>query len=424
VKFLRSIGAWDKVEHGRTQEYHGMEVWDGISGAKISFDPIDSQRRGLGSGVLDAVGEMIPGSQFSRQNRHHGDATAPSASTIATMCENQNLTTALLGRLRASEDVEILDQIKVESITLGPESEDEKAPDLSQWPILTLADSRQLAAKLLVGADGAHSPVRNFADIQSEGWDYDQHGIVATLDVDRTFSEDELRTAYQRFLPTGPIALLPLPGNKASLVWSMSTPLATKLKALSPPSFAEMVTAAFRLRQVDLAYLLNHGTSDQVNIADEVSWRLPNTPPAATGLPPAFPHIDSSQEGSIASFPLRMRHASTYTGHRVALIGDAAHTVHPLAGQGLNLGLADAEALANRIINGVEHGMDIGTSWCLDEYNSQRWAKNNAVMGVCDKLQKLYGVESGPVVWARSLGLNLVNSLGGLKGSIMRAAGT
>ncbi len=120
---------------------------------------------------------------------------------------------------------------------------------------------------------------------------------------------------------------------------------------------------------------------------------------------------------------MRMRHAAIYTGHRVALIGDAAHTIHPLAGQGLNLGLADTEALARRIVYGMEHGMDIGSSWCLDGYNSDRWAANNAVMGVCDKLQKLYSVSSGPVVWGRSLGFHVLDKLGWVKGRIMGAAG-
>ena len=394
-----------------------MQVWDGVSGAKISFDPLDAQQ---GFGVLEAIAEMIPGSRL-RESRRQYEMDGEDAGAVAIMCENQNSTSALLKRLDQATDVEVLDKTKVESITLGPEPQDEKALDLSQWPVVTLPNSRRLAARLLVGADGANSPVRNFADIPAHGWDYDQHGVVATLQLDQTYSEFDVRTAYQRFLPTGPIALLPLPGNKASLVWSISTPLASKLKSLSPTSFAQMVNAAFRLQVADLSYILDH--IPNINIADELSWRLPNTTPSSTGLPATIPTVTSAQEGSIASFPLRMRHASTYTGHRVALIGDAAHTIHPLAGQGLNLGLADAKSLASRIAYGLEHGMDIGTSWCLDGYNEDRWAANNAVMGVCDKLQKLYSVGSGPIVGEMSLGLNLVDKLGPLKGAIMGAAG-
>ena len=107
---------------------------------------------------------------------------------------------------------------------------------------------------------------------------------------------------------------------------------------------------------------------------------------------------------------------------RIALIGDAAHTIHPLAGQGLNLGLADAEALAKHVVYGVEHGMDIGSSWCLERYNGERWAANNAMIGVVDKLKKVYSAGSGPVVWGRSLGLEVINRLGPLKGAFMGAA--
>ncbi|KAK3047649.1 putative ubiquinone biosynthesis monooxygenase [Extremus antarcticus] len=416
VKFLKECGVWEKVEKQRVQNYHGMEVWDGVSGSSISFDPLDATS---GGGLLDAVGELVPGNRFTASRRKYemGDANM-----VATMCENQNLTNALLEHLRTLGDVDTFDRTKVDSIQLGPEPVDEKSLNLSQWPIASLPNSRHLAARLLIGADGANSPVRNFAGITSEGWDYNQHGVVATLRLDRTFNPEDLRTAYQRFLPSGPIALLPLPNNKASLVWSITAPLAAKLKALSPQDLASMVNAAFRLKIADLDYFLKH--LETIDVADELSWRLPNTSPTATGLPSSLPTVTAVQEGSTASFPLRMRHASTYTGHRVALIGDAAHTIHPLAGQGLNLGLADANSLAQRVTYGMEHGMDIGSAWCLDGYNGDRWAKNNAVMGVCDKLQKVYSVGSGPVVWARSLGLGLVNRLGPLKGTIMGAAGS
>lgn len=413
VRFLDQNGAWSYINAARTQPYHGMDVWDGVSGSKIHFDPLDT----AGGGILDTIAAAIPGSSLQQSRRRYEQEDV---NTVATMCENGNLTSALLRRLQDADAVDVMDQTRVESITYGPEAKDDDSLDLSLWPIVNLPGDRSLAARLLIGADGANSPVRAFANIPSHGWDYGQHGVVATLDLDRPFSQADLRTAYQRFLPTGPIALLPLPGNKASLVWSITAPLAAKLKQLSSHDFTTMVNAAFRLMMVDIDYLMHNPRSD---LADELSWREPHTDPRATGLPSTLPRVVGVQEGTIASFPLRMRHADTYTGHRVALIGDAAHTVHPLAGQGLNLGLADAEALANCIAKGVNHGMDIGSCWALDEYNSQRWAANNAMLGVVDKLQKLYSASSGPVVWGRSLGLDLVNRLGPLKGALMGAAG-
>jgi ubiquinone biosynthesis monooxygenase Coq6 len=386
-----------------------MDVWDGVSGSKIQFEPLAAS-----PGLVGRVAEAIPGSRFSGSRR-----AFENDGTVATMCENTNLSSSLLTNLRSDQgEVEIVDRTKVENIELGPEPVDDKSLDLSQWPIVTLQGGRSLAARLLIGADGANSPVRTFAGIPSHGWDYNQHGVVATLQLDCEFSEADLRTAYQRFLPTGPVALLPLPGAKASLVWSTTALSAAKLKQLSPEDFIALVNAAFRLVPTDIDFALHKSDAP----SEEVAWREPNTKDSETGLPSSFPRIRAVQAGSIASFPLRMRHASTYTGHRIALIGDAAHTVHPLAGQGLNLGLADAEALAKRIVHGVEHGMDIGTCWCLDDYNADRWAANNAMLGVVDKLQKLYSVGSGPVVWARSLGLDVVNRLGPLKGLLMNAA--
>lgn len=395
-----------------------MRVWDGVSGSKITFDPLDARSRD-GGGLLDAIAELVPGARF-RESRRRDDISLDGGKhgVVATMCENSNLTAALSQRLDELGEVEVLDNTKVTSIELGPEPADEVFLNLSLWPIVTLPCNRKLAPRLLVGADGANSPVRNFANIPSDGWSYNQHGVVATLDLGHTFSSQDLRTAYQRFLTTGPIALLPLPNNKASLVWSITASLAPKLKTLAPSDLTNLINAAFRLQSVDLTYILNNLST--INLPDEISWRLSQTPQPPIG---PIPQITSIQPHSIASFPLRLQHASTYTGHRIALIGDAAHTIHPLAGQGLNLGLADAQALAASIIYGVEHGMDIGSSWCLDGYVAERWAKNNAVMGVCDKLQKVYSVESGPVVWGRSLGLDVVNGLEVVKGFVMGAAG-
>ncbi|OQO14771.1 hypothetical protein B0A48_00153 [Cryoendolithus antarcticus] len=409
VKFLKRIGAWENVAQNRVQAYTGMEVWDGVSGAKINFDPLD---RGKVAGVMESLGRLAPGSSLGKSASEEGPGE------VATMCENDNLTAALGERVRGLEGVEVLDGMKVEGIELGPEKEkDGMSLDLSLWPVLRLPGDRRIAARLLVGADGANSPVRTFADIPSKGWDYHQHGVVATLQLDRVYDVSAPRKAYQRFLPTGPIALLPLPGNAASLVWSTTTALASQLKSLPPAEFTAAVNAAFRLLTTDISYMLTHSTASQ-----DLDWRESQTDTAALGLPLDFPRVESVVSGSIASFPLRMRHASTYTGHRIALIGDAAHTIHPLAGQGLNLGLADSESLARHLATGMEAGMDIGSCWCLDGYGSDRWGKNNAVMGVVDKVGKAFGASAGPVVWARSAGFRVIEGMGWVKGGLMRGA--
>ena len=373
-----------------------MHVWDALSSeAKIDFS--------------------------ARQN---------ATSAIAYMTENANLTRALLARLESLEPISKFDNTKVTSINLGPPQDKPGTLNLSSYPQVTLSSSTAtLVARLLVGADGINSPVRNFAHISTRGWDYERHGVVATVKLtSRGASSDgsagvpevqEHATAYQRFLPSGPIALLALPGDYASLVWSTTPEQAARLKNLDPVDFAAMVNAAFRLSVVDVAYM-SKMPSGQV---DELGWRL-----QATGTPredeASHPRmVESVQEGSVASFPLRMRQADQYVGERVALVGDAAHTIHPLAGQGLNMGLADVASLVRAIEYSVSHGGDIGVQGNLEAYENEMWMKNNRMLGVVDKLHKLYGVSWGPVVSLRSFGLGTVDRFNGLKGWIMGQAG-
>lgn len=384
------IGAWRHTNAARVQPYQEMQVWDGVSDARISFD-------------WDSARSLLTPRKPSQPT------------TIAYMIENVNITSALLTRLEELGGVDIFSSTKLDSIELGTDTEQ---LDLSSWPILRLSNGKTLAARLLVGADGANSPVRTFAGIPSRGFDYNRHGVVATLRLEGPgWGGPGHKIAYQRFLPTGPIAMLPMPGNTASLVWSTTPERAAKLKSLSPNDFVAMVNAGFRLSPTDLEYL-HTMPSDQGN---EIAWREKHSPVNSRSIPM---RVTGVQPGSVAPFPLRMRHADTYTGERVALVGDAAHTIHPLAGQGLNQGQGDAAALVQTISHAVRTGQDIGSTLALESYNSERYAENNAMLGVCDKLHRLYSVGSGPLVGIRSLGLTAVNAMGPLKGFFMnRAAG-
>jgi ubiquinone biosynthesis monooxygenase Coq6 len=378
------------VNASRVQPYQEMQVWDGVTNARISFD-WDTSRPLLSP-------------------RNPAQAT-----TIAYMIENVNTTSMLLSRLQELGGVDMFTGTKVGSIELGSDTEKQ---DFSSWPILSLSNGKTLAARLLVGADGANSPVRTFAGIESRGFDYGRHGVVASLTMEGPgWGGPEHKIAYQRFLPTGPIAMLPLPGNLSTLVWSTTPERAAVLKSLSSNDFVAMVNAGFRLSPTDLEYLHTLSSGQ----ADEVTWREQHTPVNQRAVPMRVAKV---QDGTIASFPLRMRHADTYTGERVALVGDAAHTIHPLAGQGLNQGQGDAAALVRTISHAVQTGQDIGSTLALESYTSERYAENNAMLGVCDKLHRLYSVESGPLVRLRSLGLRAVDAMGPLKGFFMsRAAG-
>jgi ubiquinone biosynthesis monooxygenase Coq6 len=245
---------------------------------------------------------------------------------------------------------------------------------------------------LQVGADGFNSPVRLYAGIPAFGWAYDAKGIVATMfHPPRGAYERPNTTAYQRFIPTGPIAFLPLSPTRSSLVWSTKPDLAAALLACDPAVLASMVNAAFRLPYISIKYLhrrILEGHAAGISITPEeiqheIHWREQshgidqNSAHASAliksteqlGIPPigseSFPPLVTElQTGSVASFPLRYNHAESYIGDsqgaRTVLVGDAAHTVHPLAGQGLNLGLADVECLTRCIYASLRSGGDIG----------------------------------------------------------------
>ncbi|KAJ5505478.1 Monooxygenase FAD-binding [Penicillium expansum] len=185
-----------------------------------------------------------------------------------------------------------------------------------------------------------------------------------------------------------------------------------------------MVNAAFRLDMNDLTYMMgmqsSSSTSDSTpSHQDELTWRVQHTPLPSQIPPPAT----GVQTGTVASFPLRFRHAAQYISPRIALVGDAAHVIHPLAGQGLNLGLADVASLSKTIQYAVSHGMDIGDLLTLERYSSERYLPNAKIGGACDLLHKMYNVPGeGPVTWARSIGLSVVDRLPFVKSFLMKNA--
>ncbi|KAI0339515.1 ubiquinone biosynthesis hydrox [Trametopsis cervina] len=413
--FLQKIGAWQHVEDTRTRQIDEMQVWDGISDARIRFSVED-----------------VP---------------LQSSSQIARLTENLNLQRGLLRHLAQYPELELASNVKVQSIV----KEERQG---GGWPLIHLSDGRVLRARLLVGADGFNSPVRAYANINSYGWAYDTHGIVATLfHAPRNLLHGPNTVAYQRFLPTGPIAFLPLSETASSLVWSTTPELAAVLKTLDPNVFVGMINAAFRLPEVSIRYLHDEILAAQANgspltptkFLEELRFRershridaksalFSGDAGGPTGIPPDGAHllpplVSAVQHGTVASFPLRFSHADTYIGEgngaRTVLVGDAAHTIHPLAGQGLNLGLADVECLAECITNAVRLGGDVGAHTALQPYARNRYFENHKTLSACDKLHKLYSSTSEPIVWARSAGLEVLNELDTIKGALMMAAGT
>jgi 2-octaprenylphenol hydroxylase len=242
---------------------------------------------------------------------------------------------------------------------------------------LGLGDGREFRAGLVVGADGAESAVRRQAGIDTRGWEYGQRAVVAHLSSERPHAD----TARQRFLDTGPLALLPLADGRSSLVWSTLPERAQELTQCPEEEFSDRVSDA----------------------SGGVLGRLE---PATAR----------------ASFPLRLLHARRYAAERVALVGDAAHTVHPLAGQGINLAFLDAAALVDVLGQALAEGDDPGEHSVLRRY--ERWRKAEALPAIAllDGIQRLYFGGNPLQSRLRRGALGLAQSAGPLKRALMRRA--
>ncbi|KAK4685708.1 hypothetical protein P7C73_g4431, partial [Tremellales sp. Uapishka_1] len=284
---------------------------------------------------------------------------------------------------------------------------------------------------VLVGADGPNSPVRKFSHIESYGHGYPTHAVVATLNHAENLLQPN-DTAYQRFLSTGPMAFLPLSATASTLVWSTTPELAAAYKKLSPEGLAVMVNAGYTLEEDDLSKLNTRllaalAESTVPTVQDLNAFIIASTTSASSSsvVPDQIiPYtITSIPARSIASFPLRLSHADRYIGSRTVLVGDAAHTIHPLAGQGLNMGLADVRSLADVWDETSLHGGDLGSYTALSQYPKKRYLANHVMLSTTDKLNMVFGNRSGIVNWVRGTGLEILNEMGPIKKILMNGAG-
>lgn len=243
---------------------------------------------------------------------------------------------------------------------------------------VTLADRAMMAAPLIVGAEGRGSLVRKAAGIDTVGWGYGQSGVVATVSLGR----DHGNVAHEYFLPSGPFAILPLNGQRASLVWTESTRRGEALRTASDEAFQSHLMRRFG------------------DFLEDV-----------TVVGPRF------------VYPLSLQLAEQITAPRTALIGDAAHAVHPVAGQGLNMGLKDAAALAEVLIEAMRLGEDIGSETVLDRYARWRRFDNAALAAGFDAFVRLFSNDLAPIRMARGLGIAAVNRVAPLRRAFMHEAG-
>ena len=285
---------------------------------------------------------------------------------LGHIVENRDTRAGLLDAAAACPTLHHLAPARVERLTPEP-----------GFIVATLADGRTIRASLAVVAEGRDSPLRAASGIGTTAWRYKQIGIVCTVAHERPHRG----IAHERFLPAGPFAILPMRGNRSSLVWTERDDLAPGLLGLPADEFHAEMARRF---------------GDFLGKLEIVGPRW--------------------------SYPLSLVHAKHYSAERLALIGDSAHAIHPIAGQGFNLGLRGVAALAELIVDQRRLGLDIGTSDLLGHYERWRRADASALIAVTDGLNRLFSNDLAPVALARDLGLAAVNQITPLKRFFMRHA--
>jgi len=283
---------------------------------------------------------------------------------FAHMLPNRSLIAALLGALGSS--VDLVAPAEITGFGSTPSQGE-----------LKLADGRTLRAPLIVAADGGRSAMRDLAGIRVMTHDYRQQGIVTTIG----HALDHEGVAYEHFRPAGPFASLPLPGRRSSLVWTETAAAAARYKAMPLAEVAGIIEGVM-------------GSSLGTVTLDE----------------------------PLQSFPLRLQIARSFVAPRLALIGDAAHVVHPVAGQGLNLGLKDVAALAEVVIEAMRLGLDHGSDDVLASYQRWRRLDTSLMAMVTDGMNRLFSNDVAPVRAARDFGLGVVDRLPVVKSALIRQA--
>lgn len=329
---LRNLGAWQGIEQRRASPYYAMEVWEQDSFANIAFDAQSMAQPDLGHIV-----------------------------------ENRVIQLALLEQVQKLDNVTLFMPARCATLAVGEQE---------SW--LTLDNGQAMTAKLVVGADGANSWLRNQMDIPLTHWDYGHSALVANVKT----AEPHNSVARQIFTPHGPLAFLPMSDPRmCSIVWSTEPNRAEQLLAMNEQEFNKALTSEFDVR---------------LGLCEVVGER--------------------------AAFSLKMRYARDFVVERVALVGDAAHTIHPLAGQGVNLGLLDAASLAQEVLALWKQGQDIGSKRNLRGYERWRKAEAAKMIAAMQGFRDLFSGENPAKKLVRGIGLSLAGQLPGAKDEIMKRA--
>ena len=323
-RLLEDVGVWQQIMDRRASPYEIMRVWDASGSGSLDFEAADSGQASLGYIV-----------------------------------ENNLINATLIEQIHGMSNVRFIIEARLSGMTW-----------MDDCVQIKLENGDEIRSTLVIAADGGNSQVRRFCGIDSSIHDYQQTGIVARV---RTSLPHE-NTAWQRFLPTGPLAFLPLADGSCSIVWSADQGRAVDLLSLDDEEFSQQLEDAFehRLGSVEM-------------------------------LSPR------------AGFPLMLANADTYSTDRVVLLGDAAHRVHPLAGQGVNLGFQDVIELTSILLEATQNERDLADPLYLRKYARKRRADASLMLAGMDGIQRIFTSRRSFVQKSRNLALDLVNNLPGLK---------
>ena len=328
---LQAVGAWTAMEKRGIGGYDHMHVWDADSTGILHFDAADTE--------FPELGHIV---------------------------ENRVTVSSLWDKLETLPAASILCPAKVADLQTSAEN-----------AYVVLEDGQILEADVVIAADGRDSALRKMAGIQTTGWEYKQDGLVATVSTEKSHQF----TAWQRFLPEGPLAFLPLKNGQCSIVWTLNSQTAQQYVNLSDEDFLHYLEQA------------SGGVLGKI--------------------------LDVGPRGA---FPLRFQYANQYSGDHFVLIGDAAHAMHPLAGQGANAGLLDAAAIAELIIKAEQAGRPVGSHKLLRQYERWRKGDNLAMMSSMDVINKMYTNQNEGFRQLRGTGMSWINHSAWVKNYFNRYA--
>lgn len=336
VRMLNALGVWENLAP-HAQPIREILVTDGKAGQ--------------------------PASPFSL----HFDAQEVGADSLGHIAENRHTRAALYQAVDTAANLELVAPAMVKSLTVE-----------TGGAVARLTTGEEISAALVIAADGRESPLRSQMGVQVIGWSYPQTGIVATVEHERPHNG----VAYEHFLPSGPFAILPMTGNRSSLVWTETRTKVPGLLALDEAGFNAELARRFGA------------------------------------------HLGATKSaGPRWSYPLSFHLARDFVRPRFALAGDCAHGIHPIAGQGLNLGLKDAAALAEVLLDAARLGRDIGALDTLKRYERWRRFDSFALAASTDALNRLFSNDIAPLRHLRDLGLGIVDAIGPARRFFMRHAG-